>query len=218
VGIVGSLGRLDETLFPDALRYFQRLLERELTGCESLLDVGCGSHSPIRAFSSRIPLTVGVDDHAPSIERSRAAGIHDRYERIDILHVAEAFEPDAFDAVIALDVIEHLEKPDGLRLLDALETVARRVVGVLTPNGYVAQGEYEENPGQVHLSGWTTEEFAERGYRVVGINGWRPLRGELALPRVKPDWLGWRLAKGSQRFVRDHPRRAFHLLALKDIG
>jgi SAM-dependent methyltransferase len=216
---VNLLRSIDARLFGSLLDAYSRMLEAELVGqCESVLDVGCGDRSPLARFRGRIPLMVGVDAHAPSLERSRALGIHDRYEQCDVTEIAARFPPRSFDAVVALDVIEHLEKPQGLRLLDALETVARKRVIVFTPNRFLPQGEREGNPWQVHRSGWTVEDFAARGYRVLGVNGWKPLRGALAMPRLRPRSLGARLSALTQPWVTHRPRHAFQLLAVRDLG
>ena len=47
-----------------ALTYHQFLERLVLSECRTLLDVGCGSDSPIQVFSKRLELAVGVDLHA----------------------------------------------------------------------------------------------------------------------------------------------------------
>jgi hypothetical protein len=201
----------------DTFLTYHRALEQSLVGsCQSVLDVGCGWDSPLQVFSSRIPLTVGVDGFAPSLERSRQRGIHTRYEQLELLEIGQRFAPGSFDGVVALDVIEHFEKPDGWRLLEAMERIARKRVIVFTPNGFLPQGEHEDNPWQVHRSGWTAEDFLPRGYRVLGLNGWKGLRGERA--EVRLGRLGARLSQLSQPLVTYQPRLAFQLLAVRELG
>lgn len=180
----------------------------------SLLDVGCGGNSPLSAACKGIPHTVGVDAHAESIRRSRSAGLHGDYVCMDILKIADHFGPARFDVVAALDVIEHLEKDEGIQLLEAMETVARRLVLVFTPNGFLPQSSFEGNPWQVHKSGWLVADFEARGYSVLGMNGWKPLRGEKWEPRIRPAALGNRLSSSTQPLVTWRPHRAFQLLAL----
>jgi hypothetical protein len=211
--------RLDEHLFLRHLAIYPKLLQQELAGeWNGLLDVGCGEASPIAGTAAlgAISGTVGIDSHVPAVERCRRTGPYERYEPVAALAAAEVFGPASFDVVMALDVIEHLEKEDGRRLLDVLETVARRRVIIFTPNGFLPQGALEGNPFQVHRSGWWPEEFLVRGYRVVGVNGWRALRGEEWKPRVRPHQLGDRLSAATQPFVTHHPHRAFALLAVRD--
>jgi hypothetical protein len=199
-------------------QYFAALERTIADGrCESLLDIGCGPESPICGFSKSIAQTTGVDSHLPSIERSRAAGIHTEYVQMHVADIGSRFAPRSFDCVVALDVIEHFEKEDGLRLLDAMERIARKKVVVFTPNGFVAQSSTSDNPHQLHRSGWTVAEMRARGYDIVGIGGWRPFRGAYANPRIRPFWLTERLSLLTERFFESRPERAYQILCTKRI-
>jgi hypothetical protein len=207
--------RLLVTPFEDPL---QRLLEREVVGsCATLLDVGCGHQSPVRGLAGRVDRMVGVDLFAPYMERSRAARIHTEYHMVDALDIESRFGARSFDCVVALDLIEHLDKADGQRLLGVMERVARRKVIVFTPNGFVPQRAYDDNPYQAHRSGWTADEMRGAGYRLWGVNGWKPLRGERAEPRWRPRRMWATMALWSQPFVERHADHAFHLLCIKDL-
>jgi SAM-dependent methyltransferase len=196
----------------------QRTLKEALVGtCDSVLDIGCGSRSPLHGFSHLIPHTVGVDGHPASIERSRAQGIHREYHCMELLDAGQRFGPKSFDAVIALDVIEHFEKQDGFRLLEMMESMARKRVIIFTPNGFLPQDEWDSNVHQVHRSGWEVYDFELRGYRVTGMSGWKPLRGDYALPRIRPLLLGSRLSILTEPFATRFPRYAFQLLAIRDM-
>lgn len=214
------LRRLDARLLSGWREVYQRaLLEAVDGGFESLLDVGCGPPSPLQALmAERVRRSVGVDGDARTVDACRAAGgPYGEYRHLDGRAIEAALGPRSFDLVVALDVVEHFEKDDGRALLGALEAVARRRVVVFTPNGFLPQGEKDDNPLQVHRSGWTVDEFTERGYTVTGINGWKPLRGELWEPRVKPPSVGHRLSACTQPLVTRRPRLAFQLLAVRDL-
>jgi len=185
--------------------------------CSTLLDIGCGQESPVRRFSARLGRSTGIDLFGPYLERSRDAGIHTEYHQVNALEIESRFGPRSFDCVLALDLIEHLEKEDGLRLLAAMERVARRKVIVFTPNGFVPQGAYDDNPYQAHRSGWDPDEMRSRGYRLWGVNGWKVLRGERALPRWRPRRVWATLALWSQPLVERRPDHAFHLLCVKEL-
>jgi SAM-dependent methyltransferase len=195
-----------------------RTLKEALVGtCDSVLDIGCGSRSPLHSFSKLIPHTVGIDGHPASIERSRAQGIHREYHCMELMDAGERFGPKSFDAVIALDVIEHFEKQDGFRLLEMMESMARKRVIIFTPNGFLPQDEWDSNVHQVHRSGWEVYDFELRGYRVTGMSGWKPLRGDYALPTLKPRRLGSRLSILTEPFATRFPKYAFQLLAIRDM-
>lgn len=213
------LHRLDTAFFDRQLSIYPRTLAALLdANWSSLLDVGCGADSPLRALSQRIPFTVGVDAHEASIEESRNAGVHNEHKCLDILRIADHFGSSSFDVVAALDVVEHLERDQGLALLEAAEAVARRLVIIFTPNGYLRQDAVGGNPWQVHRSGWQVDDFRQRGYQVLGMYGWKPLRGELWHPTVPPPGLGRRLSGLTQPVVTMFPKLAFQLLAVRQQG
>ena len=191
-------------------------LEKAVGESKSLLDVGCGRNSPIRGFSDQL-YCVGVDAFAPSIERSRASEIHDDYQMCDVLEIDDHFEAESFDCVVALDLIEHLTHEDVLSLLAKMEAIARYKVIVFTPNGFLPQEAYDDNPGQIHKSGWTVDQMQRLGYEVIGINGLKHFRGYRAKIAWRPRWF-WRVVSDfSQFYVKKHPEKAFHILCIKDI-
>jgi SAM-dependent methyltransferase len=215
---VAALRRIDRAIFGTLDTEVIQVITREVVGsCATLLDVGCGSDSIARYLPKDQVHSVGVDISPSAIEASGQAHIHSEYRVLDVTRLAEHFEDGSFDCVMALDVIEHLEKRDGLDLLRAMERLARRKVIILTPNGFVPQEAHDGNPFQRHLSGWSPEEMERHGYRIVGMSGWRPLRGELAEPRWQPRMFWHRFSLLTQPLVRSRPKHAFHLLCLKDL-
>lgn len=197
--------------------------EKELSkivgsSCESLLDVGCGFDSPVSRLLHRPKRMVGVDGFAPVVEESRTKGIHDEYHEASLLDIRGVFEPASFDVVLASDVIEHFSEEDGLELLEQMESVAKKKVVVYTPNGFLAQGEEYGNPMQKHLSGWTVEQMESLGYRVVGIQGIKCMRGEMAAIKWRPYFVWHSVSLLSQFLTRNHPSWAFRILCVKDVG
>ncbi|MEZ5014649.1 MAG: class I SAM-dependent methyltransferase [Chitinophagales bacterium] len=193
------------------------MIEMRTRDCTSILDVGCGANSPLKTFNKG-KYCVGIDAFAPSIEKSKAAHIHKEYIQADVLSVDTVVKPGAFDAVLALDLIEHLTKEDGYALLDKLDTVAGKKIFIYTPNGFLPQGDRENNPWQVHHSGWSPADFIQRGYKVYGVNGVKPLRGEFAKVKWKPAILWNFISDLTEPFVKNDPDKAFQLLAVKTIS
>lgn len=189
-------------------------LSHELRDAETVLDVGCGARSPIAKVKKSFR-SVGLDIFKRSIEQSRRAHIHDDYVVGDVVKLSSYIKEKSFDAVIALDLIEHLPKKDGIAMLKQMETIARKKVILLTPNGYINQEPYEGNPYQIHKSGWTTEDFAARGYILRGMRGLKWLRGEYATIKFKP-WIFWSAVSVLSEFiVYFFPRYANQLFAVK---
>ena len=111
------------------------------------MDFGCGYPSPIQSFSSRL-YTVGIDLFEPDIEKSRAEKIHNEYRLLDVIKAGEHFSPNSFECALASDLIEHLTKEDGKKLIAVMESVASRRVIIFTPNGFVPQPAHYYNPLQ----------------------------------------------------------------------
>lgn len=202
-------------------------LEEALRGSRLVLDLGCGARSPVP--SACTAWTLGVELFEPSLRSARDSGTHDAYVRGD-LHDIE-FGAGTVDAVVMVEVLEHLSKADGLALLDRAETWARQRVVITTPNGYVPQVALEGNPHQQHLSGWKVEELVARGYHAHGLAGLKWLRREndhdvvqinkdamLASIRLRPRplWLG--LSALSQLVTYRVPRWSFGILYVRETG
>jgi hypothetical protein len=109
---------------------------------------------------------VGMDIFEPYLEEARSKGVY--YDLIsgDVRHLP--FEDRSFDAVLCLEVLEHLEKEDGERLLAELERVARKQMIISTPVGKYEQHIYDNNPHQEHKHIWSPAELRELGYKVRG--------------------------------------------------
>ena len=197
--------------------YWQEVLKAVGTA-RTVLDVGCGTNSPLARGRERFERLVGVDAFPEAIAACKAIGAHDEVLELDVRGLDEAFEPDSFDAVVAVDLLEHLDHADGARLLATMEEIARQRVVVFTPNGYVEQTERGGNPFQVHRSGWSTAELRERGYRVSGIHGLRVLRAEEAAMRLRPERVWSLVSDLTQPVARRLPVVAFHLLAVKEVA
>ncbi len=200
-----------------APRLYHVALIHQLRGCASILDVGCGKSSPAR-FAPDAHL-IGLDAYAPDIALAKQAGTHDEFVKADALCIDALFAPRSFDACTALDVIEHFAKEDGTRLLDAMERVARKRVVVFTPNGFLPQPRADDADLQEHISGWTVDDFLQRGYRVYGSHGPKRLRGAYHAIRYRPTAI-WAAASCVLQCVwfHRHPRYAAALLAVKDVA
>lgn len=162
--------------------------------------------------------SVGVDLHEPSLKKAKELNTHHSFVKSDVISYLKSAPDSSFDAVMALDLIEHLEKEEGLDLLKEMERVASKKAILFTPNGFVPQSSYDNNPWQVHKSGWGYEEMKEKGYSIIGIAGHKSIRGERALIYRKPRFFWKLLSHGSQLFTYHLPRYAFALLCVKTLS
>ncbi|HTO90992.1 MAG TPA: class I SAM-dependent methyltransferase [Candidatus Sulfotelmatobacter sp.] len=77
-----------------------------------------------------------------------------------------------YELALFIDVIEHLEKDDAWRFLDALTRRARKVL-ITTPWGFRPQ-RIEGMPWETHRSGWFPWEFGRR----FRVERWRVFPGQ----------------------------------------
>ena len=201
-------------------------LARALRGCDSVLDLGCGANSPVAQI--RLPRSIGVELFEPALARATQRQTHTELINAD----ARSFEFPAksVDAVVLLEILEHMTKEDGYALLDRAESWARKRVVVSTPNGYVAQGSIGGNPHQVHHAGWTVDELRSRGYTAYGLAGLKYLRQEgdadtdqessdamLSDIRWKPRALWWCVSAASQLLTYYVPQLSFGVMYVREL-
>jgi 2-polyprenyl-3-methyl-5-hydroxy-6-metoxy-1,4-benzoquinol methylase len=194
-------------MFPDFTKY----LKRELGKNDTVLDLGCGYNSPLQYCD--VAYSTGVELFAPYLEESRKKAIHNEYIKADIREVA--FQPNSFDVVIAIELLEHLAKEEGYALIQKMETWARKKVIITTPNGYLWQNGYDDNPLQEHKSGLSVQELRKLGFKIYGMNGWRRLKGYRGTIKYRPQLLWLIISDISQWLVFYYPKMAFQLFAVK---
>jgi hypothetical protein len=192
-------------------------LHTALRHCESLLDVGCGPRSTLKLFGFQ--RLIGVEGYEPSVNEARANRTHDEIVQGDIRNLPEMFGRAAFDAAIAIDVIEHLPKDDGLKLMQSMEGVARKVVVFYTPSGFLQQRHATNDDLQEHLSGWEPDEMRKHGYDVTGSLGPKILRGEYHVLKKRPH-LFWGIVSmaGHLFYTKKHPESAAAILCVKQLS
>lgn len=198
-------------------RWYYRLLgadaelRRVVRPGQTVLDIGCSDGrgsvllSAVGAF--------GVDIHRPALAVARQRDRRRVVVQADVRRLP--FRGGAFDFCVALDVVEHLDKPEALDLIAEMERVGRTGVCILTPAGFVPQPPTPDEPWQEHRCGFTPKELSQLGYRVRGVGGARWLRAQYA--RVRGGLVGVGLAIASRPITRAWPSAAYHLFAVKDL-
>jgi len=151
-------------------------LQKELQGCESVLDLGCGPSSPLQ-YCKNIKYSIGVEAFPKYLEESKKKRIHTEYlgKKIEEL----TFPNNNFDAVVMIEILEHLPEKVGLETLARAERWAKKKVIISSPNGFVPQKEIDNNPLQKHLSGWDFQKMKNLGFKSYGLAGLKFLRQEV---------------------------------------
>ncbi len=109
---------------------------------------------------------VGTERFFPYINLSKRSRKYEGVIACDLGHLP--FRPKSFDAVLCIEVLEHLRKSEGEKLLEEVEELSKRQIIFSLPVGWEPSKEYDGNPLRRHQSEWSIREFLKRGYKVHG--------------------------------------------------
>lgn len=143
-------------------------VEKTIKETEVVVDIGCGI-VPMSYFRPKLHFMVEPWQEYSDILTYRHTGdksvIVIRAGALEALH---QLGTNSVDSIFLLDVIEHLEKEEGRKVLIESERVAREQIVIFTPLGYMPQhmeGSQADGWGlggcsvQEHRSGWDPEDF-----------------------------------------------------------
>lgn len=190
----------------------------------TVLDLGCGEGNFMADLSHGENWSItGVELYQPSVLKAQKTGVYKKVVTSDILKYVFSTK-EKFDLVFCSQVIEHIKKPDGLKLLDKIEKIAKKQVVVCTPIGFIKFDRVEveiedDNPLEEHQSGWLPQEFMKRGYKVYG-QGAKFIYGESGLIRFLPKvfWPGLIFLSYFMAIpVHYIPHLGTYQIAIKDI-
>lgn len=89
--------------------------------------------------------------------------------QVDWAQAMKIFPPRSIDTIYLIDVIEHLPKKEGKKLIKLAEQIARKQIIIFTPYGFMPQEHTDGKDAwgmdgasmQVHLSGWEPKDFGD---------------------------------------------------------
>lgn len=159
----------------------------------TILDVGCGDGHLMAWINSRGEYkAVGVDINKKDLEVAKkrvTAGNKPIFEDLLLLDLTKKMPfKKKFDVVLCSQVVEHLEKKRALELIQKIEKLAKKRVIIATINGFFQFNHRMPEKHDIHLSGWSKEEFVSRGYTVYG-SGLRVIYKPGALKDITPPLL-----------------------------
>jgi SAM-dependent methyltransferase len=171
------------------------IIEKELAGCKNVLDIGCGSMSPLSY--GNFQETFGVDrSYQVLLESKRHRAL--KYHILgDIRHMD--FKPKSFDAIIAVNILEYLTREEGEILLTRMVQWARQKILIVTKKSSCNENRLP--------SDWQPKDFYNRGYIVRGLNEKR-----LEVPSLRD-----LIANIFLNFRAVFPEKATSLVAIKEI-
>lgn len=100
--------------------------------------------------------------------------VYDKVYTEDILTILPELSRESFDLLFMGDVIEHLTKEEGVRILSSLNY--KRLI-IVTPRMVSDQKAVYGNPYEIHKSQWSEEDFPGMGH--WEINNQQVLYGEV---------------------------------------
>jgi ubiquinone/menaquinone biosynthesis C-methylase UbiE len=176
---------------------FLRELDAQVrwSSAASVLDVGCGEGIGTVRMAGVLPAArvVGLDVAHPGLLEEWRTRQHERIEFVAGSAYDLPFADDSFDLVSAIEVFEHLERPE--RALAEMARVSRRGILLSVPWEPVWRGmnmaagrylrSYGNTPG--HINHWTRRRFvalAGTAGEVVAVR--RPFPWTMVAVHVRP--------------------------------
>lgn len=174
----------------------------------SALDVGAGLGvmGVLLCAYRKLERLTAIEIFEPYARTLEELHIYDQVLRHDLRDLPLPLSDSSYDLVICISVLEHLEKKQGLELLQEFKRIGRRLI-VTVPQGVFPQEVLDENPFQRHLSEWYLHDFQREGFKVRGLAGFKRL-DKLRIGRFQPFYL-------LRPFAEILPSYAVALLAVK---
>lgn len=160
------------------------IVQKYISKRDTVLDIGCGiMQSTMDTIKTQTPhkdlkcrAVLGVDAFIPYLESLKnRPNVMVMKANIISDNFWDQFLPDSFDIVMALDILEHLEKSNAFELISQCERVARKCVLLYTPikfydnkvntDGVKEYGINEPNPLQEHRCLIERSYFDNNGYK-----------------------------------------------------
>jgi len=156
-----------------------REIEKRVQTVNVVLDIGCGIR-PQTFFQPELHIFCEPYSEYLKKLQIRFAG-HSNVVFLEgtAQEIIKMIPDQSVDTIFLMDVIEHLEKPEGERLISECERVARRQILIFTPLGFMPQefGKEEKDAWgfgggcwQAHRSGWTPEDFGSQWEIIASKN------------------------------------------------
>ncbi|HEX7042066.1 MAG TPA: class I SAM-dependent methyltransferase [Patescibacteria group bacterium] len=140
---------------------------------KTVLDLGCGDGKIMSIIADDDWEVTGIDIFSKSLKKAEKTGVYKKLIKGDLVRTAKKLvqQRKKYDLVFCSQVIEHITRKQGEEILSLSDKLAKSRIYFGTPRGFMNQPEVfiGDNPYQYHKSGWSLDDFRERGYRVYGV-------------------------------------------------
>lgn len=136
---------------------------------KTILDVGCGKG--LNSYLLRVTRDVsgatiiGLDTNRDYLEFCKRYNTYTKLVRQKLPEIP--FKDKSIDFLLCTEVIEHLKKEEGKKLLKEIDRVCRGRALITTPNisFRTVPNKHEDS----HNSNWRSSDFRSFGYKVYGV-------------------------------------------------
>lgn len=197
------------------------IIRHHIGNSNKVLDVGCGDGNFMKKVNhEKKYYAVGIDLFDAYLKKAKKTAVYKKVQKQDITKLS--FSDKSFDCCLSSQVIEHISVTQGKKMIKKMETIAKSVVIIGTPNGHFHQETYDGNKLQIHHSSWNEKDFKEMGYHVYG-QGAKFIYGEHGL--IQKKFFNNIILKISLIFISYlfspmvyiFPKYAAHLIAVKKV-
>jgi hypothetical protein len=143
-------------------------IEKLIRETDVVLDIGCGI-KPMNYFNPKLHIMADPCKEYINILTFQYAGDKSKLILLqNALSILKEMADNSIDSIFLLDVIEHIDKEEGFKIIAECERVAREQIIIFTPLGFMPQHIDKDgidawglNGGtfQQHISGWTPADF-----------------------------------------------------------
>ena len=110
------------------MNWLGELVQKEITSEHTVLDLGCGVMQATDELKAKIIIAVDIWDVYLDQLKHKYPTIKADLRKLD------CFLDDTYDVVICLDVLEHLEEDEAIKLIEKMKKICRFKVIIYTPN------------------------------------------------------------------------------------
>ena len=143
----------------DTKEYLCANYDKECT----ILDVGCGHGFYYELLNDYFTKFDAVEVWEPYIEEYK---LKEKYDNVYNTNIMD-FEFDYYDIIIMGDILEHLSREDGVKLLNKLKNKCKELL-VVVPY-YLPQDEVFGNKYEIHLQPDLDDDITEKYYPMIEL-------------------------------------------------